>query len=114
MTMAQLKVLYLLWARREVRMSELVAMLGVSTSTISELVDRLVEGGQAGRRDDPVDRRQVLVGITPAGVETLDRFRELNQRQMRELLEAIDAADLATVRTAIELLTAAASRKGRS
>jgi DNA-binding MarR family transcriptional regulator len=111
MSMAQMKVLYLLGARRELHMSELVAMLGVSTSTVSGLVDRLVEAGHANRRDDPVDRRHVVVGITAAGSEVLDRFRQLGQRQMRSLLEDLDATELATVHRAIEILTAAATRK---
>jgi hypothetical protein len=29
----------------------------------------------------------VVVSLTPAGTEFIDRFRELNARQMRELLE---------------------------
>ncbi len=114
LSMAQMKVLYLLWARREVQMSELVGMLGVSISTVSELVDRLVEAGLASRREDTTDRRHVVVGITDAGIELLDRFRELGLRQMRRLLDALDAGELDTVRRSIELLTAAATRKDRS
>ena len=113
MSMAQMKVLYLLWARREVQMSELVGMLGVSISTVSGLVDRLVEAGLARRREDSVDRRHVVVGISDAGIELLDRFRELGQRQMRQLLDALDTEELDLVRRCIDLLTAAASRKER-
>jgi DNA-binding MarR family transcriptional regulator len=112
LTMAQMKVLYLLGARREVHMSELVGMLGVSTSTVSALVDRLVDAGYASRHDDPADRRHVVVGITDRGVDLLDRFRELGQRQMRSLLDGLEPADLTVVNRAITVLTAAATRKG--
>ena len=44
-TMAQAKVLYLVGAAGEMHMSELVARLGVSLSTASGLVDRLVDHG---------------------------------------------------------------------
>ena len=42
-------------------MSDLVARLGVSLSTVSGLVDRVVDHGLATRREDPADRRQVVV-----------------------------------------------------
>lgn len=109
-TMPQAKLLYLLGASGELHMSELVHRLGVSLSTISGLVDKVVDHGLATRREDPADRRQVLVGLTPAGSEFIDRFRELNARQMRELLEHLDDAELDQVRTALAALARAATR----
>ena len=109
-TMPQAKLLYLLGALGELHMSELVARLGVSLSTVSGLVDRIVDHGLATRRDDPADRRQVVVGLTPAGTDFIDRFRELNARQMRELLDELDLADLALLRDAFAALERAASR----
>ena len=66
-TMPQAKLLYLLGAVGELHMSDLVQRLGVSLSTISGLVDRVVDQGLAARREDPADRRQVVVALTPAG-----------------------------------------------
>lgn len=109
-TMPQAKLLYLLGAAGELHMSDLVQRLGVSLSTVSGLVDRIVDQGYAHRHEDPADRRQVVVGLTPAGAEFLDRFRELNARQMRELLELLGDDDLDTVRRSLVALTAAAAR----
>ena len=109
-TMPQAKLLYLLGAAGELHMSDLVHRLGVSLSTISGLVDKVVDQGLASRREDPADRRQVVVALTPAGREFIDRFRELNARQMRELLELLGDHDLAQVRDALAALAAAASR----
>jgi DNA-binding MarR family transcriptional regulator len=109
-TMPQAKLLYLLGALGELHMSQLVQRLGVSLSTISGLVDRLVDHGLVIRREDPVDRRQVLVGLTDAGRTFIDRFRELNARQMRALLEQLDDADLDHVRTGLVALGRAAAR----
>jgi len=109
-TMPQAKLLYLLGAAGDLHMSELVARLGVSLSTVSGLVDRVVDHGLASRREDAVDRRQVVVGLTPAGAEFLDRFRDLNARQMRELLAVMDDAELAQARDALTVLQRAASR----
>ena len=105
-TMPQAKLLYLLGAAGDLHMSELVARLGVSLSTVSGLVDRVVDHGLATRREDRADRRQVVVGLTPAGSDFIDRFRELNARQMRELLAVLDDAELACVRDALGALAA--------
>jgi DNA-binding MarR family transcriptional regulator len=109
-TMPQAKLLYLLGASGELHMSELVTRLGVSLSTVSGLVDRVVDAGLASRHEDPVDRRQVVVTLTAAGADFVDRFRELNARQMRELLEEVDDAGLRHVQGALDALMAAAER----
>jgi DNA-binding MarR family transcriptional regulator len=95
-------------------MSELVALLGVSLSTVSGLVDRVVDQGLAHRREDPADRRHVVVGLTPAGTAFIDRFRELNARQMRELLRRLDDAELGAVRQALAALSRAAAEASAS
>lgn len=109
-TMPQAKLLYLLGASGDLHMSDIVARLGVSLSTVSGLVDRIVDHGLATRREDRIDRRQVVVALTPAGSEFVDRFRELNARQMRELLAVLDDTDLASVRDALRALERAAVR----
>src|SRR5436305_1515106 len=55
-TMAQLKVLMLLGFKPETRMSELATDLHLSLSTVSGLVEKLVETGPARRRTDDADR----------------------------------------------------------
>lgn len=106
-TMAQLKVLMLL-SVSEARMSDLATTLHLSLSTVSGLVERLVESGLASRRTHPEDRRQVIVSLTEAGSAFLDRFQELGISHLRQLLAVLPAADVATVRRALELLIAAA------
>jgi DNA-binding MarR family transcriptional regulator len=107
--MPQAKVLYLL-SVGDLNMSELVARLGVTLPTVSGVVDRLVERGLIARRVNPSDRRRVFVGITPAGVELLDRFRDLNARQLRDLLAVLDNADLEQVRGFLSVLERGISR----
>ncbi len=109
-TMAQMRVLMLLSAVGEARMSDLAHQLGIAPSTLSSLVDRLVEGGLATRRDDAHDRRTVLVSLAPAGSQMLDQFNELGADALRSLLEQLSDEEMVTVNQAIELLVAAARR----
>ena len=110
-TMSQAKVLYLVQAAPSLRMSDLSARLGVSLSTVSGVVDRLVDQGLLNRRDDPADRRHVVLRLTDAGATQLELFRELNEGQIRTLLARIDAADLVAIGRALDILAAAAARQ---
>jgi DNA-binding MarR family transcriptional regulator len=107
-TMAQVRVLMLLSAVGETRMSDLAHRLGISAPTLSSLVDRLVEAGLVIRRDDQHDRRSVLVSLAPAGAHMLDQFNELGADALRSLLEQLNDEDLLIINHAIELLVAAA------
>jgi DNA-binding MarR family transcriptional regulator len=109
-TMSQAKVLYLVQAEPGLRMSELSARLGVSLSTVSGVVDRLVDQSFLDRHDHPADRRQVVLRITDAGASQLELFRELSAGQVRDLLARIDEADLAVVARALDILAATALR----
>lgn len=109
-TMPQAKLLYLLGAAGDLHMADVVARLGVSLSTVSGLVDRVVDQGLAHRREDPMDRRQVVVGLTPAGTAFIDRFRELSADQMRGLLNLLSDRELSVVRDALAALSRAAER----
>jgi DNA-binding MarR family transcriptional regulator len=86
-TMSQAKILLLVESSGELHMSDLVRRLGVSVSTISGHVDRLVEHDLLERRADPIDRRQVLLRPTPAALELVERFRQLNTTHLRRLLD---------------------------
>jgi DNA-binding MarR family transcriptional regulator len=110
LSMAQMKLLMLLSGTGEARMSDLSPRLGISLSTLSSLVDRLVDADLARRREDQRDRRNVLVSLTAAGTELLDSFQELGVRHLRELLSQLDEQELNTVNKAVDHLVAAAHR----
>ena len=93
-------------------MSELAARLGVTSSTATGLVDRLVELGLLARHDDPADRRQVVVSATPEAQANLEHFRELNSRRMRELLERLAPATTSPSSSAPCTVLAAAIEPG--
>jgi DNA-binding MarR family transcriptional regulator len=106
LTMAQAKLLYVVTASGDLSMSEIAHRLGVTISTASGAVDHLVSIGLLSRVDDPANRRQVVVSVTPFGLETLEQLRELGTRQLRTLLEAVrDDGDLAAIERAMRILS---------
>lgn len=96
-TMAQMKALYLVAAHGSLHISALAELLGVTLSTGSGLVDRLVDQGLLDRRQHEVDRRHVVASLTPAGGALLERMRELSTRRVRSMLGELDDADLAAL-----------------
>src|SRR5258705_6901217 len=52
----------------ELRMPDLAAQTGLSTSGVTRVVDRLERDGLATRRACPTDRRGSFTVVTPAGV----------------------------------------------
>jgi DNA-binding MarR family transcriptional regulator len=113
-TMPQAKILYLLGAVGELHMSDLVVQLGVSLSTVSGLVDRIVDQGLATRRDDPADRRQVVVALTAQGTALLDRFRDIGAGQMRDLLALVSDEELSVIQHSLSILARAADQVSAS
>ena len=108
-TMAQAKLLYVVTAAGELSMSETAQRLGVTVSTASGAVDRLVELGLLERSDDPTNRRQVRVSVTEIGRQTLEQLQELNSRQLRDLFRRVSDEDLQIVELATLILTEAAA-----
>src|SRR3954462_9197475 len=69
LTVPQLKVLFALHVQGEATMSVLARTLGVTTSTMTAIVDRLVERGLIRRGGQAGDRRRIVCRLTPQGAE---------------------------------------------
>jgi len=103
-TMSQAQLMFLVYTRPDISMSTIAATLGVGSSAVSGLVDRLVEHGYLERMEDPSDRRQQLVSLTAAGRDVVDHMRELDESLMRRLLSGLSDKELTTVGNAIDVL----------
>jgi DNA-binding MarR family transcriptional regulator len=103
-TMAQAKLLYVVANAGELSMSDIALRLGVTISTSSGGVERLVELGLLARSDDPSNRRQVRVSVTPTGARTLEQVRELSGRPFHKLLELLSDEDLDVVERATRIM----------
>jgi len=62
----QINAIHAVRTHREIHMTELSDMLGVSPPSASAMVDRLVEKGILAREHSLKDRRKVIVRISPA------------------------------------------------
>jgi len=89
-TPAQIRALGLLSRSRTQTVGELAEAMGVTISTASGLVDKLVDEHLVERSTNPDDRRQVLIRLAPAATEMQAELRAIRRRQV---LAAVDALD---------------------
>jgi DNA-binding MarR family transcriptional regulator len=77
-TLPQLRVLVVIASSGPRNLASVAHGLGVHSSNATRACDKLVEAGLLHRGDDPADRRNLVLRLTPAGeelVESMNRAR---------------------------------------
>jgi DNA-binding MarR family transcriptional regulator len=106
-TMRQLEVLRLVATHGPLAMHELARLHGITRSSTTEVVDRLVGHGLVERRHDPLDRRSVEVALTARAEALLAQVRRLHDASIAVLTDAYDDEELATLVHLLERLAVA-------
>jgi MarR family transcriptional regulator, organic hydroperoxide resistance regulator len=84
LSMTQFRALLFIRARQPLSVSQVAEALGMRLGAASALINRLDRFGLVRRRENPNDRRQTLVELTPAGTTMIDRVeRESIERTKR-------------------------------
>ena len=89
--------------------SDVAAAVGRHVSSVSRVVDQLVELGMLDRRPDPADRRQVLVALTDEGHRAVRAFDHLDHTISTRLFAGFDAADASRLAGYLDRLAAEAA-----
>jgi DNA-binding MarR family transcriptional regulator len=108
LSVAQLKALFALVDGGPMPIGGVAARLSIGLPAASSLVDRLVDHGLVGRREDRLDRRRTLAEPTEAGEALAQRLRHGSREALRAWLERIDSADLAALVQGLAAITAIA------
>jgi len=66
-TLTQFRTLVVLDNREEINLNTLADLLSVTSSTAMRMINRLLTSGTVTRRDNPANRREVLLGVTDEG-----------------------------------------------
>ncbi len=92
-TMPQLRVLVMVQDSGPLNMSTVADGLGVSPSNASRTCDRLVRGCLLDRREDPADRRNVALTLTPAGGRLVASMLRQRQTIFHQVVAGMSAAE---------------------
>lgn len=110
LTLGQLDCLHAISRLEAPSMSDLSRELELPPSSLTGIVDRLVDAGKVRRESDPDDRRVVRVVLTEKGRHDRDRHRRMRRQRLRTLLDAMREEELSALCTALELIAGAADR----
>ncbi len=71
-----------------IRMGELAEQLLVANSSCTRLVGKLVQSGHLTRKPGDIDRREVVIALTPKGRKLRRRMAVLHTRDIERLVGA--------------------------
>ncbi len=92
-TLVQLRALVLLTSRGTGNLSSLAHDLGVHASNASRTCEALVSMGLLDRRDDPSDRRNVVLAPSERGRKVVRAVLDRRSDLLADLLRRLSAAD---------------------
>lgn len=91
-------------------MGEISAGLGFAGATTTRIVDALAQRTLAYRRQDPLDRRRVLIYLGEPGRQVLEQVDAAILEQAGTLLDAFEPSERAELVRLLERLTTATVR----
>jgi DNA-binding MarR family transcriptional regulator len=86
-TPPQLRLLVMVASRGPLNLAAVAEGMGVHPSNATRACDRLVVAGLLDRRDNPADRRNLLLELTPAGHELVKRVMDQRRAAIAEILD---------------------------
>ncbi len=110
LTVTDLSALMVISEVEEATPKLLATELGFTSGTVTTMVDRLVEAGQARREPKSDDRRSILIRLTPEGQGTIEMVAGLYQGALAVAVESspqlFDRTVLDSLRNTAEALDA--------
>ncbi|MDX3311296.1 MarR family winged helix-turn-helix transcriptional regulator [Streptomyces sp. NPDC054884] len=108
LTLPQLRALVVLNTCGPVKLAAMAATLGVNPSTALRMVERLESAGHMDRRTNPDNRREVVLRLTPAGQDLVERVLAHRRTEIRALVQRLPAEARTALVPALRALILAA------
>lgn len=107
-TVTQFRTLVVLDSHGEINLNRLADLLDVNSSTAMRMIDRLLVADLVTRRDNPANRREVLLGLTRAGQRIVRQVTTRRRTEIARIVEAMPADQRVTLVTALRAFADAA------
>lgn len=89
---------------KEVMPSTIGTYVGMDRSSLSRMVDSLEAKGFVLRKNDPEDRRKVLISLTEKGERCYELLNEISEAMAVELLSLADQQDFRDFEKSLETM----------
>ncbi len=93
---AQGRILFVLWERDGIPITELAQATMLSKSTLTSMLDRLEEAGHLRREPNPEDRRVALIALTERNRLLRDRYDQVSGEMTELFYEGFSPDEIAT------------------
>ena len=110
LTSNQASILDHLDLEESMSLNALASHMGVKASTMSISVDRLVGFGYISRERSETDRRQILLRLTPSGLELSKAHSVLDFQRVQEMLGTLSESERKLGIDGLSLIAKAAER----
>jgi DNA-binding MarR family transcriptional regulator len=107
-TLTQVRTLVLLSNHDGINLNTLADLLQVNASTAMRMIDRLLVAGLVTRRDNPQNRREVLLGLTPAGRRIVRKVTTRRRAEIERIVAEMPTGHRATLVKALQAFAKAA------
>ncbi|MEO7289574.1 MAG: MarR family transcriptional regulator [Jatrophihabitantaceae bacterium] len=91
-TLTQFRTLVVLSSNGEINLNRLAELLDVTPSTAMRMIDRLLSSKLVTRRDNPSNRREVLLGLTADGDQLVRQVTAKRRREIARIVTAMPEA----------------------
>lgn len=89
---------------KEIMPSTIGTYVGMDRSSLSRMVDSLEEKGFVRRKNDPEDRRKVLVSLTEKGERCYEFLNKISEEMAAEILGLAEEQDFKDFEHALETM----------
>lgn len=91
-TITQFRTLVVLGNQPDLTLNQLADHLGVNASTAMRMINRLLKAGLVSRRENPNDRREILLALSEAGRDIVDTVTNRRRAEINRIVTAMPAA----------------------
>ncbi|MGU3471358.1 MarR family winged helix-turn-helix transcriptional regulator [Paenibacillus sp. D51F] len=105
LTLPQMFMLRQVQLKGPCKLAAIAEKMEVKPSAVTVMIDRLENGGYVLRHHDTVDRRSVLVEITPRGKEALEEGHRVREQLLGRYLTRLTPEEVVTITELMEKLT---------
>jgi DNA-binding MarR family transcriptional regulator len=107
-TIPQFRTLVVLDAHGQMNLNRLSGLLGVTPSTALRMIDRLLAVELVSRRDNPANRREVLLELTEAGRLIVEQVTAKRRAEIARIVTGMPASQRTELTAALRAFADAA------
>lgn len=107
-TVTQFRTLVVLDGHGEMNLNGLAERLGVTPSTAMRMIDRLLAGQLVTRRENPDNRREVVLALTAQGEKLVRQVTAVRRREITKIVTGMPATRRMQLVTALRVFADAA------